>query len=192
MTINNRSLYSTHPIVDLRLIQTSDESYAFVEDLFLSAFPENERRDTEAQRYNTDNNPFFHCSLIEQDKPVGFITLWDFESFCYIEHFAIHPSCRNNGLGQQALLLLMEKSNRPFVLEVELPQDEVSRRRIGFYERLGFSLWKECRYIQPPYHANGQALPMYLMATKELVPQQDFERIRQQIYEAVYLIPSCT
>ena len=38
----------------------------------------------------------------------------------------------------------------PVVLEVEMPTDEMSKRRIGFYERLGFELDNQV-YHQPPY-----------------------------------------
>lgn len=176
-------------MIQLRPIRTNDASYAFVENLFLTAFPEDERRDIEAQRYNTDNNLLFHCYLAEEDnEPVGFFTFWDFGAFCYGEHFAIAPNRRNGGYGQQTIRALLKLINRPMVLEVELPKEEMSRRRIGFYERQGFTLWEKVPYMQPPYREGGHSIPMYLMATDGLNPKEDFEHVKQCIYKEVYLV----
>lgn len=176
-------------MINLRPIRTDDEQYAFVEHLFLTAFPEDERRDRNAQRYNTDQNPLFYCCLVEEEnEPVGFFTFWDFDTFCYGEHFAIDPERRNGGYGQKTIRALLAKTNRPLVLEVELPKDEMSRRRIDFYERQGFTLWKETPYIQPSYRPGGNSLPMYLMATEGLNPEEDFEKVKQRIYREVYLV----
>jgi RimJ/RimL family protein N-acetyltransferase len=176
-------------MIHLRSIRTNDEAYAFVENLFLSAFPEDERRNTDAQRYNTDENPLFYCCLAEEDnEPIGFFTFWDFDTFCYGEHFAIDPARRNGGYGQQVIRALLEKINRPLVLEVELPEDEMSSRRIGFYERQGFTLWKEVPYTQPSYRPGGHTLPMHLMATEGLNPEEHFEKVKQRIYKDVYLV----
>ena len=58
----------------------------------------------------------------------------------YGEHFAVDPDERGGGYGGKALRLLCEELQTPVVLEVELPFDEMSRRRIGFYQRSGFTL----------------------------------------------------
>ena len=176
-------------MINLRPIRTDDEQYDFVEELFLTAFPEDERRDTNAQRYNTDENPLFYCCLVEEEnEPVGFFTFWDFDTFCYGEHLAIDPKRRNGGDGQKTIRSLLARINRPLVLEVELPEDEMSRRRIGFYERQGFTLWKDTPYVQPSYRPGGNSLPMYLMATEGLNPEEHFEKVKQRIYREVYLV----
>lgn len=174
-------------MISLEKIHTTDGRYAFVESLLASAFPEVERRDTAAQRYFTDNNPNFCCYLVKAETEcVGFITVWDFVRFCYIEHFAIDGRCRNSGYGREAISTLMSMVGRPFVLEVELPEDEMSRRRIGFYQRQGFHLWDTCSYLQPPYRKGGETLPMYLMASATLNPETCFSLIKSRLYSDVY------
>ena len=203
----------------LRDIHTSDPSYPWVEQLWLAAFPRNERRDTVAQRENVDARANFHCLLAEDDgKAVAFITYWHFGDFCYGEHLATDPACRNKGYGAQILSTLnsqlstLNPSRRgrlrtralnpplstlhsplstltppmPFVLEVEMPADDLSRRRIAFYERNGFTLWRDCAYMQPPYRPEDAPLPMLLMVKGNLSPEQDFPHVRQTIHREVY------
>ncbi len=161
--------------------------YDFVENLFLSAFPEDERRDIANQRRNVDNNPLFCCYVAEErEESVGFITVWRFTGFCYVEHFAIDPMHRNGGYGRQTIQALLEEVRQPVVLEVELPENELSCRRIGFYQRQGFCLWSEVSYIQPAYRPGGNTLPMHLMATAGLHPETDFERVKDCLYRKVY------
>ena len=176
----------------LRDIHTSDPSYPWVEQLWLASFPCNERRDTEAQRNNVDSRANFHCLLAEDDgKAVAFITYWHFGDFCYGEHLATDPACRNKGYGAQILSTLHSPLSTltppmPFVLEVEMPADDLSRRRIAFYERNGFTLWRDCAYMQPPYRPEDAPLPMLLMVKGNLSPEQDFPRVRQTIHREVY------
>lgn len=174
-------------MIELKRIHTADQAYyPFVEELFISAFPPEERRDTELQREYTDHNPIFNVQVILwEGKPVGFVTYWDFDTYYYIEHFAIDPSQRNGGYGRKVLDYLKEQFGRPVVLEVELPQDELSTRRIQFYQRLGYRLW-ENEYRQPPYREGDDYLPMHLMVQGSLCPEKDFARIQKDLYQKVY------
>lgn len=152
-------------MLSLRKITTSDPQYYFVENLFIKAFPEDERRDLPDQRRNIDTNPDFSLVLAEDDgNAVGFITLWDLKDFHYCEHFAISPDVRNHGYGGKIMELVLQGLATPLVLEVELPTNEYSRRRINFYTRHGFHLC-DTPYIQPPYRPGGTPLPMHLMTT---------------------------
>ncbi len=174
-------------MTDIRQIHTSDGTYEFVERLFLSAFPEDERRDITAQRYNTDNNPLFHCMLAEDNgQPVGFFTYWDFRRFCYGEHFATDTTYRNHGYGSQILSAILERIAKPLVIEVEMPDNELSMRRIGFYQRNGMHLWEDYNYMQPAYRPNGNTLPMLLMSSGGLDSENDFAEVVSIIHREVY------
>ena len=176
-------------MIRLREIGSKDAAeYAFVERLWIEAFPEAERRDTEAQRVNTDTNPVFHCVLAENEEgvPTGFLTYWDFDTFCYGEHFATAPALRNCGYGRQIFQAVLAHIARPFVLEVEMPEDEMSTRRIGFYKRNGMIIWSDIPYTQPAYRVGGESLPMRLMATPGLQPEKDAADIIRTIQRYVY------
>ncbi len=168
-----------------REIHTADPAYPLVEQLWLTASPEAERRDTAAQRANTDTQPNFHCLVAEDTQFVGFLTYWDFGAFCYGEHFATLPTVRNSGYGRAVLREVLQRAGKPFVLEVEQPDSELSQRRVRFYERNGLTLWQGA-YIQPAYREGGESVPMRLMATAPLSAERDFPTIRRTLYTEVY------
>lgn len=174
-------------MIEIKPIHTQDETlYAFVENLMLTAFPIEERRDTPQQREYTDHHPLFTSNIVLEDSiPVGMISYWNMGDFYYIEHFAIDPERRNGGLGKRVLEALFEQVSHPIVLEVEEPTDEWSKRRIGFYQRLGFTL-HEKPYYQPPYHPNGEGLPLLLMTHGQLDMEQHFARVVRTLHREVY------
>lgn len=166
--------------------RTTDEAYAFAEQLLLSAFPDNEHRDLAEQRCNTDHNPLFHHTVVfDGTQPVGLLAYWLFADFCYVEHLATSPHLRGGGYGKRILDWLHQQHDRPVVLEVELPTDELSRRRIGFYQRQGYRLLPDA-YVQPPYRKGDAPLPMKLMVHEGGHPVADIAPLRATLYREVY------
>ncbi len=127
-----------------------DPLFPFCWELYLAAFPENERRDLD---YHTEtmSTSEFHCDVVlDSDKPIGILFWWDLSDFTFVEHLATTPAVRGKGYGNQILNELISRSKKPILLEVEHPEDELSRRRIGFYERMGFIL-NDHPYRHPSY-----------------------------------------
>lgn len=174
-------------MISIQPIGTADvHHYAFMEELLIAAFPPEEYRELHNLRAYTDRTGNFHNNILFDDEtPIGFITYWDFGTFYYIEHFAINPALRNGGYGKKVLNSLCEKLQRPIVLEVEAPIEEMAQRRINFYKRHGFELWEK-EYQQPPYKQGDPFLPMYLMVHGSLQCERDFNEVRQRIYKEVY------
>lgn len=169
-----------------RITNAATPEYRFMEELITTAFPPEEYRDLAELRRFTSGKRMFHNNLIcSGNTPVGIITYWDFGSFHYIEHFATLPFMRNRGYGKTVLMLLQDTLGTPLVLEVEEPVDDISRRRIGFYERCGFRLWHG-EYRQPPYRPGGDFLPMRLMAYGDMDEAAGFSIVKKRIYAEVY------
>lgn len=174
-------------MISLQPVTTADAAlYKYVEQLLVASFPEAERRPLDDWRAYTDHEPRFHNNAVLDDgQPVGLMTYWDFDRFGYAEHFAIDPARRNGGLGQRVMQHLCQQWGRPFVLEVEMPDNDLARRRIGFYQRQGLVLW-DALYQQPPYRPGDGFLPMRLMAHGDLQCTRDYEHVRSTIYREVY------
>lgn len=103
----------------------------------------------------------------------------------FIEHFAVNPLYRNNGLGGKILNDLLKKLKKQVCLEVELPTTVIARRRIGFYERNGFFL-NLYPYEQPPLSQGKKALPLHVMTSGGFADEQRFRRIKSALYKKVY------
>lgn len=175
-------------MITIKEINTSNEHYPFLEALMHTAFPIQERRNDEEQRYNTDYNPLFHSNLIiDNNTLVGLINYWDFKTFRYIEHFAIDNNLRSKGYGKTVITRLKEESKLPIVLEVEEPIDEITQRRISFYQRQGFILDKH-PYLQPPYRKGDSWFPLCLMSYGTLDMDKHFDNIKSTIYKEVYRV----
>lgn len=171
--------------LQIEAIQTSHPQYGFVENLLNQAFPRQERRDDQRQRKLADSNPHFFPHLIsENGKAIGLLTLWRLPGFTFAEHLAVDPGLRNGGYGARIMQWLKENEKK-LILETELPETDLSRRRVAFYERCGFRICPK-PYEQPAYHADEQPLPLHLMYYGWDSLDKDFESIRDTIYRYVY------
>jgi len=166
---------------------SSNKEIAFVENLYIESFPPSERRpvDKMLELFKGDS-PFIISITIEEDLIVGFLTYWDLGDFTFVEHFSISPELRNEGYGRKVIELFIKEMNKPILLEVELPTTILSERRIGFYQRLGFKLWKNVQYQQPAYDIEVGAIPMKLMTYGKLNIEMDLAKIREKVYSIVY------
>ena len=80
---------------------------------------------------------------------------WKAGDFHYVEHLAVSPRLRGQNMGSKALAAFAE--GRRVILEIDPPEDEISVRRLHFYQRLGF-VENPQEYIHPsfrkPFHAH--------------------------------------
>ncbi|SFB93927.1 GNAT family N-acetyltransferase [Spirosoma endophyticum] len=158
---------------------------ATIQTWYETSFPANERRRFDALRQLLPYSDMHLCALIDEDRLVGFIIYWQWPSVVFVEHFAIDPTLRGNQLGQRALDELLRIDSLYFILEVELPQDDIGRRRIQFYERQGFSL-NPFPYAQPPYEVGNPPIPMHLLSIPIMPSQDEFDTISVLIKERIY------
>ena len=164
----------------------SDPVLDLIERTYTESFPEVERRDFSLVRNLVrDESRFIVYALSKESRYVGFITGWFFDGYTYVEHFAIDPAARNGGIGAEAMKQFLVFCGTPVVLEVEMPTDEMSKRRIGFYERLGFELDNQV-YHQPPYREGGEWLEMRLMTYGDVDLEHSFEQVKNCLHKNVY------
>ena len=156
--------------------------------LMCLSFPEEERRSREGFLRLCRECPYYKIyTLFEGDALIAFLTVWEFDSFTFGDHFAVLPEKRGAGLGSKLLSEIKQSSKLPFIIEVELPENEIAKRRIGFYERNGFNLC-DFDYLLPPMQQGCSALPMKIMSFPSSLSSQEFEPIKAQIYKTVYKI----
>lgn len=154
-----------------------------VEALLENSFPPEERRsiDEIAQRVN---GPFLSLLTAEEmGRVYGMLTVWDLDDFTFLEHFAVAPEKRGRGLGTMFLDFVAEHWDKPSVLEVEYPTGYMERRRIGFYERNGFTL-NDYPYLMPDLSGGDEAVPLLLMSRPGAL--ENPEQTAGMIYDIPY------
>lgn len=133
--------------------------------------------------YATLSNPRFTVyRILDNDRTVGYITLWRLSRLTFVEHFFIFEAYRSHGYGAR-VMAMAKKAFGPLILEVEPPEaSELAARRVGFYERCGFHL-NDCPYAQPSFHQDAP-VPLMLMTCPERLSNPS--AAVEEIYEVVY------
>ncbi|MBB3186186.1 GNAT family N-acetyltransferase [Microbacter margulisiae] len=168
------------------IFSTKDSNWSFMIACLEDAFPEDERRSSLDMIRLLSNSPISYHVILKDALPVGVFNTWDLLLFRYIEHFAIIPSLRGKGLGQQILYNYVHQVNPPVILEVELPNTLLNQRRVEFYKKTGFALC-EREYVQPPYDRTKKPVSLKLMEYgNQLLPER-FDEVVDLLRRTVYM-----
>lgn len=164
-------------------------SSALFEDFYtimVSSFPKEERRTKEGFLELTKTSEKYKIyALLDGKHLVALLTVWEFESFVFIDHFAVSNELRNKGIGAGFLQKVLLQGNLPFILETELPESEIAARRLGFYKRNGF-VENPFSYLLPPMQEGCDAVPMRILSYPESLSESDFKNIKETLYKEVY------
>lgn len=162
----------------------ADPLVPFVQDLYVSAFPQKERREWDLLAAMIGTVPEMALQVItEKDEPIGFMVSWKLNEWCFLEHFAISPLQRGKRHGEKVMLDFVKDSR--VLLEVEPPVSEDALRRINFYKRAGM-VCLSFPYLQPSYKKNGEPYDMVLMSNIPDAGDQAYAEIVNLIFEKVY------
>jgi len=174
-------------MIEFRKIEnSSDTLFTKIYALYRSAFPRAERRSLASFKAVLNNKKHFEMSaLMKNNEFVGFITCWTFDCFVYVEHFAVDSKMRGQNIGSEVMSTFLQKTSLPVVLEVEMPEDAQSIRRISFYERLGFKVIPH-NYAQPYYDGSGRMLPLLIMSNDYHFAYKHFNSMINTLYKDVY------
>lgn len=163
----------------------TEKEFDIIWNLFVESFRTDERRDKEKQ-FELLSNPLYHLETLQNNKKaIAYIAYWNFDDFLYVEHLATAPEMRGQGIGKNILKELIERVNKLTVLEVEKPHDNIAKRRIQFYKRLGFQV-NDYEYFQPSYGKDKNEVPLLFLSNPRQISYIEFDRIRKTIYREVY------
>lgn len=167
------------------LIREKAENFEDVYAILNKSFPEDERRSHDSQKALMQDDRYIILSERRGGNLIGFLAVWNFPEFVYLEHFAVDENFRNGGMGKEMLNEMITLFDKPVMLEVEPPETEITKRRIGFYKRNGFSL-NEYDYVQLPYGEDRNPVPLKLMTYPRAVSENEFEKIRDTVYREIF------
>ena len=154
-------------------------------DIYQTSFPPNEIRplqDTlEMIRSNDDYRLFVSTAA---GRVNGFMLVYVLDTFLLLDYMAVRKDARGSGIGSAMLGYLRKSHNVPIILEVELPVDKASKRRVAFYRRHGARIMTD-KYVLPSYVGENET--MLLMAISHVpVPNSALLQIIRIIYQNVY------
>lgn len=158
-----------------------DNLYKLLEE----SFPADEYRDYKSQQALL-SHPLYKVFIYEENQELSALfATWEGEDYIYLEHFAVKESLRNGGLGSKLLGEFLSKQVKPVVLEIEIPNSGMEKRRAEFYVRNGFNL-NEYGYDQPAFSPEKSPVPMVLMSYPESLQEQEFKEFKEWIFSCVY------
>lgn len=149
--------------------------------LYHSSFPSAEKKSKKQVVASLKKNQFYFYAIYDKEL-IGFISLWKFKEFSFIEYFAIYSKFRNKGYGKKIIKQLLKRN---FVLEIEPPIDKITKRRINFYKTLGFHL-NTYNYIQPALAKNKQPFHGKIMSYPKKLNTIEYKKIKDTLYRVVY------
>lgn len=152
--------------------------------LLKTSFPENELLPQQIHQKLFSQPTFFGKQFQHFS---AFVIGYQLETYLFLELFMVQEHLRNQGIGKLFLTQIIKEANTPILLEVEHPTDDLSKRRIQFYERLGFHL-NICDYKMPHFDNNHGGVPLYLMSYPNQLTQNEIEYYKKRIHQDVYLV----
>ncbi|MGN7820201.1 GNAT family N-acetyltransferase [Chitinophaga sp. 22536] len=155
-----------------------------IKELYEEAFPYEERRDWPVVLSLLGSGKLKILQLEKDGEFAGFVCYWPLPDYTFVEYLAIHAAARGGGIGTH-IMEELEKRFGNLVLEVEPPLTEQAKRRVVFYERLGYLAFEQ-PYYQPPYHEGYPLLELRLMQKGSTHDGETFLNIKNQIYRFVY------
>ncbi|MDL2262783.1 GNAT family N-acetyltransferase [Bacteroidales bacterium OttesenSCG-928-I21] len=170
----------------VKLKNDFDDLWKSAINVYDEAFPDCEKRPVEQHAKLLYDNLFYNFFIaIDDDKIVGIMIVWNLTEFVHLDYLAISPNYRNKGYGNKLLAQLQNMTTKPIVLEVEPPNDELTKRRVSFYEKSGFNI-VDIDYFMPDYRNQKKTVTMRLMSNSADICAENSKKIIDEIHEKIY------
>lgn len=164
-------------------VNENDGWYKQILEIYKPSFPLYEQRNEEQQRKAFEDNRYhLLAKLAENDnfKPASFISYWDFDSYVYIEHFAVNPIMRGQNIGSSSLKLFADLIKKPVLLEIDPLVDDISKSRFHFYEKLGYQL-NTYKHFHPAYNPEFKPHELLVLSYPEKIDQKQYDQFRHDL-----------
>lgn len=167
-----------------RITDVQDKWYKPFAEIYKVSFPVHEQRN-ELQQATAFSDSRYHLIITTEDeKLLSFIAYWDFDEYVYIEHLAVNPQFRGRNIGSQALNDFAGLVANTVILEIDPLTDDVSKKRLGFYEKLGYKL-NTYRHFHPPYNPQFPPHELLVLSLHRELSREDYNRFERDLREVV-------
>lgn len=173
-------------IVNLGGLYMQKKDFDQIYKIMDESFPDAERRSYNEQFSLLEDE---HCKVFvkrnEKGEIIIFFIAWIFDDFCFGEHLATDKRYRNLGLGSKFFSSCVDKLPTPMIIEVEPPENDIAKRRINLYKRLGFHL-NSYKHKQPALQEHTEPCDLLIMSYPKPLSKKEFIHYRNKIFNTVY------
>ena len=142
--------------------------------LYTSSFPIFEQRTIKQQEEAFSDTNYHLTGYEENGNFIGFISYWEFDTYIYIEHFAINTHIRGKGYGTELLQDFIKLTDKIVLLEIDPIVDEVSKARLRFYQKCGF--YENCHsHKHPSYRSEYSPHPLIVLTTQRPISNEEYQ-----------------
>jgi len=154
-------------------IQNSNDFY-FQEawDIYEESFPKEEKRTLQEQIKLLEKDTYTMAGHIENNTLVSILFYWRIDSYTYLEHFAINSKLRGQNYGSKILKQFILK-NENIILEIEPIIDEMTQKRLSFYEKFNFVVNQHIHF-QVPFRENSEDLKLLLLTQNSVLSKDEY------------------
>lgn len=167
----------------LRIEPTDTASGNSVWKLYEESFPVAERRKRDDHLRACGDDRFFPLSAWEGGELIGLMFFWEWDSYRYLEHLAVPPRLRGQGYGSEILRYLRD-SDHTIILEIDPLVNELSVRRLQFYERAGFAL-TPYRFVHLPYRLEAEPQELLILSYPDMITKKQHHDFLRFVNEEV-------
>ena len=167
----------------IRIEREDSERWNKVWNLYEESFPVAERRKLE-DHLRAYNNPLFHpLSVWEKEELLGIVFYWEWDNYRYVEYLAVSNNLRGKGYGNQ-IIKHIKDSEHTIILEIDPLINELSVRRLQFYERAGFTL-TPYRFMHLPYRLEAVSQELLILSYPKMITKEQHKDFLNFIGEQV-------
>ena len=145
---------------------------------YKASFPIFEQRTDSQQKRAFEDSHYNLCAYTNtENKFVGFVSYWEFDTYIYVEHFAIEKSFRGKKNGSRILEGFLHENlskNKQVILEIDPPADTTAIARLHFYEHLGMKLNKFV-HRHPAYRTEFQPHELCVMSAPTELTDSEYK-----------------
>ncbi len=155
----------------LRIDPTDTERWDSIWNLYEESFPLAERRKKEDHLRAVADGRFVPLSAWDGEELVGIMFFWEWDSYRYLEYLAVNPRLRGQSFGSQMLRHLRDSAHT-IILEIDPLVNELSVRRLQFYERAGYTL-TPYRFMHLPYRLEAEPQELLILSYPSMITKDE-------------------
>ena len=171
-------------IQEIDIQNEKDRLYDDFKALYSSSFPIFEQRTEEQQAWAFEQAEYHLAGYTDKGRWIGFISYWEFDTYIYVEHFAIDAALRGQGYGSRVLRMFVEQKGKTVLLEIDPIVDEVSAARLRFYTHCGFRT-NPYTHRHPAYREGYQPHLLVLLTAPDAISEEAYMRFYHDLCERV-------